>query len=44
MKVVDLEKLYNFVVDNVFVWIRLGSQTLNLNSVEDNMRRKENLL
>jgi hypothetical protein len=29
MKVVDLKKLYNFLI-----WIRLGSQTLNLNSVE----------
>ena len=25
MKVVDLEKLYNFIVDNFFIWIRLGS-------------------
>jgi hypothetical protein len=41
MKFVDFEKLYNFVVDNFFIWIRLGSQTLNLNSFEDNMSRKK---
>ena len=41
MKVVDLEKLCNFVVDNFFIWIRLRSQTINLNSVEDNTRRKK---
>ena len=29
-KVVDLEKLWNFVVDNFLIWIRLGPQTLNL--------------
>jgi hypothetical protein len=27
MKVVNLEKLWNFVVDNFFIWIRLGPQT-----------------
>ena len=40
-KVVDLEKLYNFVVDNFFIWIRLGSSIINLNLVEDNTRRKK---
>jgi hypothetical protein len=39
-KVVDLEMLYNFVVDQFFIWIHLDSQTLILNSVEHNMRRK----
>jgi len=33
MKVVDLEKLQNIVVDNFLIWIRLGSQTTNLHSV-----------
>jgi hypothetical protein len=33
--------LYNFVVNNFFIWIYLGSQTLNLNSVDDNMWRKK---
>jgi hypothetical protein len=28
MKVIDLEKLWNFVADNFFIWIRLGSQIL----------------
>jgi hypothetical protein len=28
MKVVDLEKLYNFVVDNFLIWIRLRPQTI----------------
>jgi hypothetical protein len=35
MKVVDLEKWYNFIVDNFFIWIRLGPQIINLNSVVD---------
>jgi len=39
-KVVDSKKLYNFVVDDIFIWNRLDSQTLILNSVEHNMRRK----
>jgi hypothetical protein len=30
MKVVDLEKLCNFAVDNFFIWNRLGRQTINL--------------
>jgi hypothetical protein len=33
-KVVDLQKLYNFVVDNFFIWIRLESQTLISSSVQ----------
>ena len=33
MKVVDLEKLWNFVVDTFLIWICLGSQTSNLDSV-----------
>jgi len=33
MKVVDLEKLWNSVADNYFIWIRLGLQTSNLHSV-----------
>ena len=37
MKVVDLEKLYNFIVDNFFIWIRLESKTLISSSVENNM-------
>ena len=37
MKVVDLKKLYNFVVNNFFIWIRLEPQTINLNSVYDNI-------
>ena len=36
-KVVDLEKLWNFVVDNFLIWIRLGPQTLNLLPVGYNM-------
>jgi hypothetical protein len=30
MKVVDLEKLWNFAVDNIFNWNHLGRQTINL--------------
>jgi hypothetical protein len=33
MKVVDLKKLWNFAVDNFFIWNRLGPQTINLCSV-----------
>jgi len=33
MKVVDLEKLWNFVIDNFQIWICLGSQTTNLHLV-----------
>ena len=29
-KVVDIEKLWNFVVYNFLIWIRLKPQTLNL--------------
>jgi hypothetical protein len=32
MKVVELQKLFNFVVDNFFISIRLLSQTSNLHS------------
>jgi hypothetical protein len=38
MKVVDLEKLYNFVVDNFLIWIHLGSLALNLKLDQDKMR------
>ena len=33
IKIVDLEKLWNFVVDNFLIWIRLGPQTNNIHSV-----------
>ena len=33
MKVVDLEKFRNFVVDNFLIWIRLGPQTNNIHSI-----------
>jgi hypothetical protein len=39
-KVVDLEKLCNFVVDNFFIWIRLESQTLISSSVQHNISTK----
>jgi len=29
IKVVDLEKLWNFIVQKFFIWIRLGPQTSN---------------
>jgi len=29
IKVVDLEKLWNFVVQKFFIWIRLGPQISN---------------
>jgi hypothetical protein len=32
-RVVDLEKLQNFVVNNFFIWIHLGPQTINLCSI-----------
>ena len=38
-KVVDPEKLYNFAVDDIFIWICLDFQTLILKLVEHNMRR-----
>ena len=41
MKVADLEKLYNVVVENFFIWIHLEPQTINLNSIEDNTRGKK---
>jgi hypothetical protein len=37
MKVLEHQKLLNFVVDNCFIWIRLRSQTSNLHSVSCNM-------
>jgi hypothetical protein len=37
MKVVDIEKLWNFVADNFFIWNRLGPQTINLCLVWYNM-------
>jgi hypothetical protein len=33
MKIVDLEKLWNFVIDNVLIWIRLGPQTINVHMI-----------
>jgi hypothetical protein len=33
MKIVDLEKLWNFVVDNFLIWIRLGPQTIILHLI-----------
>jgi len=39
MKVVDLRTLWNLIVDNFFIWIRLGSQINNLRSVEYNIWR-----
>jgi len=41
MKVVDLKKLWNFVVHHFFIWNRLEPQKLNLPSVVDNMWRTE---
>jgi hypothetical protein len=32
MKVVELQKLFNFVVGNLFILIRLRSQTSNVHS------------
>ena len=29
IKDVDLEKLYNFIVENFFIWIRLGPQKVH---------------
>jgi hypothetical protein len=37
IKVVALQKLFNFVVDNCFVWICLRPETINLHSVSYNM-------
>jgi hypothetical protein len=37
MKVLELQKLFNFVVENCFIWICLRSQTSNLHSVSCNM-------
>jgi hypothetical protein len=33
MKIVYLEKLWNFVVDNFLIWIRLGPQKINLHLI-----------
>ena len=41
MKVVDLEKLWNFIVDNFLICILLGPQTTNLDSVQYNMLGKK---
>jgi hypothetical protein len=40
IKVIDLEKLQNFVVDNFFIWIHLGSQILILKSKKHEMTDK----
>ena len=37
VKVVDLKKLWNFVVDNFSIGIRLWPQIINICSVYDNM-------
>ena len=41
IKVVELQKLFIFVVGNFFIWIRLGSQISNLHSNGCNMWRKQ---
>ena len=41
IKVVELQKLFIFVVDNFFIWIRLGSQISNLHSNGCNMWTKK---
>ena len=41
MKVVDLEKLWNFIVDNFLIWIYLATQTSNLHLVLYNMWEKK---
>jgi hypothetical protein len=37
IKVVELQKLFNFVADNFFIWIRLRSQKINLHSISYNI-------
>jgi hypothetical protein len=37
VEVVELQKLYNFVVYNIFIYIRLQSQTNNLHLVDCNI-------
>ena len=37
IKVVDVKKLWNFVVDNFSIGIGLGPQIINIYSVWDNM-------
>jgi hypothetical protein len=39
MKVVDLRKLWNFVVDKFLIWMRLVPQETDLHSVQYNMSR-----
>jgi hypothetical protein len=39
-KVADTEKLYNFIGNDIFIWIHLESRTLILNSIEHNTRIK----
>jgi hypothetical protein len=41
MEVVELQKVFNFVVDNFFIWICLRSQTSNLHSNHCNMWTKK---
>ena len=41
IKAIDLEKLWNFVVDNFLIWIHLGPQTSNLHLVYYNMWGKK---
>jgi hypothetical protein len=41
IKVVELQKLFNFIVDNFFIWIHLQYQTSNLHSVGCNMCTKK---
>ena len=31
MKIVDLDEIYNFVVQNFFIWSHLGAQIINTN-------------
>jgi len=33
MKIIDLKKLWNFVVDNVLIWNRLEAQIINLHMI-----------
>jgi len=33
IKVLDFEKLWNFIVDNFSIWIHLGPQTINVCSI-----------
>ena len=40
IKVVDLKKLYKFIVNDFLIWVCIETQTLILNSVVRNMNRK----